>query len=316
MGHLHRSIMMATCLMWVGSAHSTTIDSFDTPQSVVMVETDVPADSVVQSAGGDIIGGERDTRAVNRGTTSEPEVAVASGILSLTLGANEVVNAIVAWDGLDGQAQFTIPTGLGGIDLTDGGSSTGFRIGVVTVIPPIRNVFVDVHSDNLNSSRIHLDRLKEQILTPETVFIPFADFATQTGSGAEFSNVGSISLFIQTSAGSDFAIDGIETGTDNVAPVAEAGASQSVTIGSTVNLDGSGSSDDQTPSEDLTYAWTLTSVPAGSTATLTGAATTTPSFVADVPGDYTVELVVTDGGGLASDPDTVTVSWAYILPSA
>src|SRR5690349_12742235 len=52
----------------------------------------------------------------------------------------------------------------------------------------------------------------------------------------------------------------------NTTPVANAGADQTVTAGSTITLNGSGSSDvDGNP---LTFAWTLIVKPAGSTATL------------------------------------------------
>ncbi|MBK7575333.1 MAG: hypothetical protein IPI26_08790 [Elusimicrobia bacterium] len=91
----------------------------------------------------------------------------------------------------------------------------------------------------------------------------------------------------------------------NTAPVAEAGAAVTVTVGDVVALDGSGSSDAEgTP---LTYVWDFQERPAGSTATLTGADTATPIFTADRAGIYKVRLVVSDGS-LTSGPDTVDVT--------
>jgi hypothetical protein len=91
----------------------------------------------------------------------------------------------------------------------------------------------------------------------------------------------------------------------NTAPTANAGPDQEVATGVEVELDGSGSSDIN--GDTLTYAWTLTSVPEGSTATLTGATTVDPTFTPDLAGAYVVSLVVNDGT-VNSAPDTVTIT--------
>jgi hypothetical protein len=100
-----------------------------------------------------------------------------------------------------------------------------------------------------------------------------------------------------------------------IAPVANAGPDQTVRPGSSVTLDGSGSFDPQgqTP---LGFAWTITAKPAGSAATLTGADTSLPSFTADVPGEYRIQLVVTNSLGTRSDPDVVVVSTVNSAPIA
>lgn len=67
-----------------------------------------------------------------------------------------------------------------------------------------------------------------------------------------------------------------------VPPVAKAGPGQSIHAGETVVLDGSGSFDDDRATENLIFAWVLTSKPEGSTATLAGGDTATPTFVVDV----------------------------------
>jgi hypothetical protein len=79
----------------------------------------------------------------------------------------------------------------------------------------------------------------------------------------------------------------------NATPVANAGSAQSVVAGSVVTLDGSRSTD--ADRDSLTFAWTLTSKPAGSSASLSGATSASPSFTADVAGTYTASLVVNDG---------------------
>ncbi len=79
----------------------------------------------------------------------------------------------------------------------------------------------------------------------------------------------------------------------NSRPTANAGADQSVNAGATVQLNGTASSDPD--SDNLTYAWSFVSRPDGSTAALSNPATVTPTFVADVPGTFDVQLIVYDG---------------------
>ena len=97
----------------------------------------------------------------------------------------------------------------------------------------------------------------------------------------------------------------------NQPPVANAGPDQAIpAVGSEVQLDGTQSSD---PDGDfITYQWSFIYQPAGSMAALSGANTTSPSFVADVAGAYVVSLVV-DDGILGSAPDTVTIIAGFVV---
>jgi len=91
----------------------------------------------------------------------------------------------------------------------------------------------------------------------------------------------------------------------NQAPVADAGPDQTVLVGDTVTLDGSGSSD--VDGNSLTFSWSFTSVPAGSGATLSDPTAVMPTFVSDVAGDYVAQLIVNDGF-IDSAPDTVRIT--------
>src|ERR1035437_5374708 len=91
----------------------------------------------------------------------------------------------------------------------------------------------------------------------------------------------------------------------NTAPVASAGADQSVLTHAVVTLDGSNSSD--ADRDALTYAWALTTKPAGSTAALTDSSSAKPAFTADSAGVYVATLIVNDGK-IDSSPDSVTVT--------
>lgn len=104
----------------------------------------------------------------------------------------------------------------------------------------------------------------------------------------------------------------VRVSTFNTPPVANAGASRSVALGTNVVLDGSKST--SVDGRPLTYSWILTSHPGNSAAVLTGANTVAPSFVADKFGTYIAQLVVDDG--LPSDPSTVTITTEIVKPVA
>ncbi|HEY0491365.1 MAG TPA: PKD domain-containing protein [Telluria sp.] len=88
--------------------------------------------------------------------------------------------------------------------------------------------------------------------------------------------------------------------------VANAGSNTvEAAVGYTVALSGSGSSDPD--GNTLSYAWTLVSKPAGSSAALTSATGAFSQLAPDVLGSYVVKLVATDARGAASTYQT-TVS--------
>ena len=106
----------------------------------------------------------------------------------------------------------------------------------------------------------------------------------------------------------------VTAATANVAPVANAGTVQSVSLG-TVTLDGSGSTDAN--GDTLTYNWTLLAKPIGSTAALNDSTSAKPTFNADLVGVYVASLVVNDGKvNSAIVTTTVTASVANVAPVA
>lgn len=111
-------------------------------------------------------------------------------------------------------------------------------------------------------------------------------------------------------------LDGIETATDsvkitvtppevNATATANAGTDQSVVVGETVHLNGSQSFDsDQHP---LTYQWAIKTAPKNSVSKLSSTTDVSPTFVPDLEGIYTFELIVHDGN-INSEPDLITVT--------
>lgn len=100
------------------------------------------------------------------------------------------------------------------------------------------------------------------------------------------------------------------------APIAIAGSNQTAPLNATVNLDGNQSSSaDGSP---LTYLWSFVTIPADSSAVLSGATTETPSFTVDsssVNADYIVQLIVNDGEN-DSAPHSIIISTGNTAPVA
>jgi len=110
--------------------------------------------------------------------------------------------------------------------------------------------------------------------------------------------------------------DGVSTmaiDTDNIPPVADAGAAQGGGVGAVIALDAAASNDAE--GDTLTYRWALISQPAASLATLDDPAAIRPSFTIDVAGTYIAQLVVYDGFE-QSRPATVAVGNANGAPTA
>jgi len=92
----------------------------------------------------------------------------------------------------------------------------------------------------------------------------------------------------------------------NIAPLASVLTAQSAKVNDLVTLDGSKSLDHDA-SGSLSYSWKFTSVPSGSTVSLSNPTSYKPTFKPDVPGTYIISLTVNDGS-LNSEPAGVTVN--------
>lgn len=96
-------------------------------------------------------------------------------------------------------------------------------------------------------------------------------------------------------------------------PVSKAESEKNVTVGTQVTLDGSGSTTASIAS--LNYNWVIKSKPAGSQAALSNATTATPSFIADVAGQYVIILIVSDGS-VNGNEASLTITAAVPPPAA
>ena len=96
-------------------------------------------------------------------------------------------------------------------------------------------------------------------------------------------------------------------------PIANAGQSIMLQRGATAVLNGSGSYDPE--GAQLTYRWSIVSVPSGSSSQLSDETSPFPSIYLDAVGRYEVQLVVNNGSD-DSQPSTVVISDTDSLPIA
>jgi hypothetical protein len=126
--------------------------------------------------------------------------------------------------------------------------------------------------------------------TPDADFFGSDSFTYEASAGGLDSNIATVTITVNAV---------------NDAPLADAGFDEIVIAGSTVSLDGSASSDGE--GDALTFSWTFVTMPDASTAVFSDPAAVSPSFVADLVGDYVVALVASDGSD-DSAPATVTIT--------
>ncbi|MFT2089744.1 PKD domain-containing protein, partial [Paraglaciecola sp. 2405UD69-4] len=98
----------------------------------------------------------------------------------------------------------------------------------------------------------------------------------------------------------------------NRAPSSVAGVDQTLTLGDTINLDGSGSSD--LDGDTLTYEWSITEQPQGAVATFSDITGETTTLSVDMSGSYTIVLTVSDSELSDSDSLTLTIE-EIVIPN-
>ncbi|MGB3716893.1 MAG: hypothetical protein WA996_20935 [Candidatus Promineifilaceae bacterium] len=97
----------------------------------------------------------------------------------------------IQWDGDDGSSEEFEYSGLSGLDITDGHLRDRFVIEILEGAPAGMGTLT-VHSDEQNASSQTFS-----LATAGRVSLPLADFAVESGMGADFTNVGAISLELQ-----------------------------------------------------------------------------------------------------------------------
>ena len=180
----------------VNGAHALLIDSFSTDQTLMAITPGISASS--EASGSGILGGERDMEVTR---TSGTGVTIAASEDKLTYGhiASSQGTALLVWDGADGDSALD-PTGLGGLDFTESGLNS------VVAIELLFNDFsapitLTAYTDGSNYSTATLALPGNIPPDPQaTLTVLFSDFSIAAGSGADFTDIGAFSLFIDGSS--------------------------------------------------------------------------------------------------------------------
>lgn len=298
------------------SAQSISIDTFNTNQSSLSLTfppSGTSASSSVSGAG--ILGGERDvqvnlTGGVIAGNTMS--AVVSSGFFSYSQDATIAGNALVQWDGTDGSSGLNA-TGLGGVDLTVGGTQDGLLLNTFFDDLPV-NVNITVYTDAANASKMSF--VMPGLLFSSTNFvIPYNSFVTTLGAGANFANVGAVTMTLgSTVTAPDVVLDFLQT-------TAGLTAGKTVVVINDLNSDGMAG-----PGDTLRYTILLTNPLDASGGTETGVqfANPIPANTSLVVGSVTTtQGTVTAGNGSGVgvgvdvgtmiDGDVVTITFDAVI---
>lgn len=169
------------------------IDTFNTTQQVVNANFPgaTPNSSIL--AAPEALGGERDifvdatagTISVSANGTPKP------GELVFDVGAGANGKRVVSYDGLDGSASLN-STGLNNLDLTSAGSANAFRFQIGGEAGT--RLIIRVYSGaNASSREVPIPTTSGANATADLI-VPFSDFTSLAGSGANFANVGAIEI--------------------------------------------------------------------------------------------------------------------------
>lgn len=222
------------------------IDDFATTAMTLLANSTTPNNFQSLNAT-EAIGGNRDINVSATGTGSVLlEITPANGQLTVSTGADGTGLVSVQYDGSESTATLN-PTGLrtGGVGVSLAGGAPGEAVdpdaGIVVLVRAENagdDVNVIIHSDPTNSSIATL-AIPANAATLQEIFIRFSDFGINTGTGADFNDVGAIETNIPiTVANNDVFVSIVEAIQPEIVTVNLANI-QPLSLGGTIFSDNS-----------------------------------------------------------------------------
>lgn len=213
------AVLLSVQLAFAAGPYGLTVDSFFESMELVAKGNTPPAiyTYTTVTSGTGILGGQLDVEIENSADDggSLRQIRATSSSGSFSYAADDTVQgwARLIWDGPDGNATVTNTSGLSGTNVTNGGINTGFHIRLSADHPATLTLFVYTNATNWSKA---VFTIANTFNAKQSVFIPFGTgFTTGGGSGATFTSVGAIVLYIDgtnlNSAGLDMSLDFVET---------------------------------------------------------------------------------------------------------
>jgi uncharacterized repeat protein (TIGR01451 family) len=177
----------------------TVVDTFDgTAQTLMVPQSSSDSSSVVDAQA---IGGRRDMFASelsnNGGIIFSSNGFSGGNTLRFNPSNSNRGRYLVTWDG---DATVTTddpttlnPTGLGGVDLTDAGATSAFRmVAGIQGVGQTLTLRVYTNGASFSTATVALPDTGGNI--SQEILVPFSSFTVGGGSGADFTNVGAVQL--------------------------------------------------------------------------------------------------------------------------
>jgi hypothetical protein len=238
----------AVMLSLGANAAPVIVDLFTTDQATITDNDGAlggGATSSVTTAGTDILGGERDLLIdqIAQDGPIDPSIESSIGVAVSRLAFSNDTGAMgvgeVQWDGVDGSGALDA-TGLGGLDLTAGGTLNAFLIETISS-DANWNFEVIAYTDATNWTRISFaatevpsgtgpvfstisfNGFTNDLLCGQTNPVPGVNEITCSGTGVDLANLGALQLILNTgNAGLPSAFD-IDLRLANITTVPEPG---------------------------------------------------------------------------------------------
>lgn len=211
-GILSKGLLLAAGMLIYSSAGAVIIDDFSTtPQMVEADPPPVPNTDASEVASASSLGGWRDLFAEVTASPFNTDLAFEAnfGTLATSAGGGVEGSTAVTWDGNDGDGEVVDTTGLGGIDLTGGGTANGFDLNLLSID---LDVSVAITVWDMVGSMSTASFLAANLDSDSFAFSSF--------TGVDFTNVGALQLGFQSTTPSfDVVVTLLETNNISGGPV-------------------------------------------------------------------------------------------------